>query len=597
MPAQTIPQMFVDSVRNRPRPDMFAYRGEDGKYQGVSSEEMLRRVRALRLALESLGISRSDHVAILSENRLEWVLADLASLCCGAVDVPIYPTLEENDIAFILQDSRPRLIFVSNEDQARKIHNIRDRLPFLKDVVSFERTGLPDMITMRRLLEMGENLTARLPLDDEQVCGESSPDDVATILYTSGTTGDPKGVMLTHANIMANVDMGLKVFPLHTVDKALSFLPLSHAQERTCGYYAMMAAGVGISFAGSVETVAADMLDVKPGILICVPRMLEKIFDRVNAAAMGGSPIKRLIFVWAKKVVHDLRLANRAGVDPSAWLRFQHALVDKLVFAKLRARTGGRLKFFVSGGAPLAPHINEFFNAAGIIAYEGYGLTETSPIISANLPGAQKVGSVGRAFPETEVKIADDGEILVRGPQVMKGYYNRPEATAEVTTEDGWLMTGDIGHFDKDGYLFITDRKKDLIVTAGGKNIAPQPIEVLFKKNKFIANAVVIGDHRPYPVVLLVPNFENLEDWARDHEIIWETRDDLERHPLIQDKFQRAVEYVNAKLPRYSTVKKFALLRNDFTLESGELTPTLKVKRRVIQRKFHDVIEDLYGGF
>jgi len=596
MPSQTIPELFVNTVKNHPRPDMFSYRGEDGSFQDISSEEMLRRVHALRLALESLGITRSDHVAILAENRLEWVLSDLSSLCCGAINIPLYSTLDENDVAYILKDSEPKLIFVSTVEQARKIHNIRDQLPFLKDVISFDQTDLPNIMPLPRLLEVGENLAAKLPPGGDEICGDIDGGDVASILYTSGTTGAPKGVMLTHANFLHNVNCGLEVFPLHLAGKALSFLPLSHALERTCGYYAMMAAGVGISFAGGVDTVAADMLEVKPGTLICVPRLLEKIFDRVNTAAMSGSPIKRMIFIWAKKVVHDLRLTHLEKQEPSLWLRLQHSIVDKLVFSKLRARTGGALKFFVSGGAPLAPHINEFFNAANITAYEGYGLTETSPIISANLPGAQKVGSVGKPFPKTEVKIAEDGEILTRGPQVMKGYYKDPEATAAVFSEDGWLMTGDIGHLDEDGYLFITDRKKDLIVTAGGKNIAPQPIENLFKKNKFITNAVVIGDHRPYLISLFVPNFENLEKWAREHEIIWETHDDLEIHPAILDKFQKALDYVNEKLPQYSTVKKFALLRNEFTLESGELTPTLKVKRRVIQKKYHDVIEDIYTG-
>jgi len=596
MPAETIPQLIFDAIANTPRPDMISVRDDAGVYTDIPSEEIGRRIRALRLALESLGLGPGDRVAILSENRLEWILSDLAVLCAGASDVPIYPTLGQDDIAYILNDCEPGIIFVSTPDQARKIHAVRDRIPSLKDVVCFDRSDLPDMMTFDRLMEIGENLLEKIPGDGLPPCGPSGKDDIATILYTSGTTGRPKGVILTHGNIVSNIRQAVQAISLYTSDRVLSFLPLSHALERTCGYYAMLANGIGMAIAGNPDTVGADMMAIRPTIMICVPRFLEKVFDRINTAAMGGSPIKRNIFIWAKKVVHDLRLVERAGKKPSAWLNFQLAIVDKLVFAKLRARTGGRIRFFVSGGAPLAPHINQFFNTAGMTCLEGYGLTETSPILTANLFGAQRVSSVGKPFPETEIRIADDGEILARGPQVTPGYFKNDEATREALSDDGWFRTGDIGHIDGDGFLFITDRKKDLIVTAGGKNIAPQPIENAFAKNKFISNSVVIGDHRPYMIALLVPNFENLEKWARERGITWEGHDDLERHPEVQAKYRRALEYVNRKLPKYSTVKKFALLRNEFTLESGELTPTLKVKRRVIQRKYHDVIEDLYSG-
>ncbi len=594
MRAETLPQLFLETVRDHPRPDMYQIRDEAGGFTPVASEEVLRRVKALRLALESLGIAGGDRVAILSENRLEWILADLATLCCGAADVPIYPTLEERDIAYILGDCQPKAIFVSNAEQARKVRCIRDQAPFLRDVITFEPLELPGTMSFSRLMEIGENLLAKQPLEGTEICGPSAPEDLASILYTSGTTGNPKGVMLSHRNFVENVRQSLEVFPLLPSDTALSFLPLSHAFERTCGFYAMMAAGMGVSFAGGVDTVGPDMLTVRPTVLVCVPRLLDKIFDRVNTAAMGGSPIKRNIFIWAKKVVHDIREAHQRHENPSSWTRLQHGIVDRLVFSKLRARTGGRLRFFVSGGAPLAPHVNEFFNAAGLPAYEGYGLTETTPVLSGNVPGRQRVGSVGIPLPRTEIRIADDGEILARGPQLMMGYYNDEAATREVMTDDGWFMTGDIGRFDEDGYLYITDRKKELIVTAGGKNIAPQPIEGEFAKNKFITNAVVIGDRRPFLIALFVPNFDNIEKWASEHGIAWSDHDDLEKHPSVQEKYQRALDYVNEKLPRFSTIKKFALLRDEFTLESGELTPTLKIKRRVIQKKYHDLIEDLY---
>ncbi|MBK9302975.1 MAG: long-chain fatty acid--CoA ligase [bacterium] len=519
MSATTIPGLFLAAVTANPRPDCFSSKGPDGAYVDVSSAEALLRVRALRAGLRSLGVAPGDRVAILSENRLEWALTDLAALSLGAVDVPIYPTLLPDTIEFILRDCQPAVMFVSSREQADKVRVFRDRLPFLRHVIAYDDLDLAGVARMTDLEKTGRDLLARDPAAAGDDAGPARAQDLCSIIYTSGTTGDPKGVMLTHGNFVSNVLASASLIDIGPRDRVLSFLPLSHVLERMAGFYIMMAVGTGIAYAGSVESVSDDMRLVCPTVMISVPRLYEKIYARVTAAAAAGGPVKRLIFDWARGVGQDWGRRVRAGEKVSPGLAFRRRVADRLVFSKLRARTGGRLRFFVSGGAPLAPHINEFFYAAGMIILEGYGLTETSPVISVNSFEHFRVGSVGKVIPGVEVKIAEDGEIVTRGPNVMLGYYNNPVATSEVLTGDGWLHTGDIGRFDEDGYLYITDRKKDLIVTAGGKNVAPQPLENAFKKNKFISQVVVLGDHRPYLTCLIVPNFEELEAWAALHKL------------------------------------------------------------------------------
>jgi long-chain acyl-CoA synthetase len=596
MSIKTIPELFFKSVSERPRSDMFRSKNSSGVYTDVSSEDMQRRVRALRLGLETLGVTKGDRVAILSENRLEWVLADLATLSLGAADVPIYPTLLPDTVEYILKNCEPVIVFVSNEEQARKVADVRSGMPFLRDVISFDKVSIPDVMSIDKLLQIGGNLADKHPQSAADEIGPAEGADLCSIIYTSGTTGDPKGVMLSHWNFVSNVTSALDLVHVDQEDRALSFLPLSHVFERMAGYYLMMSAGVSISYAESVETVAADMGLVQPTVMVSVPRLYEKIFARVNTAAMSGGPIKRMFFQWAKKVGKEICHLEQAETPVSGWLRFQQGIVDKLVFSKLRARTGGKLRFFVSGGAPLAVHINEFFYAAGLKVLEGYGLTETSPVISVNTFEHNRIGSTGKAMPNTEVMIAADGEILARGPGIMIGYYNNPEATAEMIDEEGWLHTGDIGHVDDEGYVFITDRKKDILVTAGGKNVAPQPIENALKKNKFIAQVVVVGDRRPYLACLVVPNFEELEAWAKDKQLSWTDYDALISMTEVKEKFQRSFDRANANLPSFNSVKRFALLKDEFTLERGELTPTLKVKRNVIQREYQKVIDQLYNS-
>ena len=594
MSEQTLPELFFSAVRERPRADCFSYRDGSGNWIDVSSEEAFQRVQTLRHGLKSLGVRKGDRVALLSENRLEWALSDLAVLCQGAVVVPVYPTLLPEDIAYILQDCEPTTVFVSTAEQAAKIHAIRDRIPSLRDVISFDPTDLPNIMPLDKLLQIGANVASDQPSEVDQDCVAVARDEIASIIYTSGTTGKPKGVMLSHWNFVSNTLATMELFSFDQTDRALSFLPLSHVFERMAGYYTMLYAGVGIAYAEAVDTVPRDLLEIKPTIVVSVPRLYEKIYAKVMSTAASGSAVKKSIFFWARRVgiEHDRRLFAKEPI--SGWLALRQRIADHLVFAKLRARTGGNVRLFVSGGAPLSAKIAEFFHAAGLVICEGYGLTETSPVISCNTPTVMRIGSVGKTFPGTELRIADDGEIMARGPQIMLGYYHNEEATREMIGPDGWLATGDIGHFDVDGFLFITDRKKDLIVTAGGKNVAPQPMENAFKQSRFISQAVVIGDRRPYLSVLLVPDFEALATAAAVEGLPTDDVGALIGDEKVLALFQEDVDRVNADLPGFNQIKKFGLLREELTLEAGELTPTLKVKRFEIDRKYRQVIDSLY---
>jgi long-chain acyl-CoA synthetase len=419
------------------------------------------------------------------------------------------------------------------------------------------------------------------------------PDDIATIIYTSGTTGEPKGVMLSHDNIFSNVEASRKAIPFDGKDTGLSFLPLSHIFERMAGHYLMFATGTSIAYAESIDTVAANMAEVRPTLVLSVPRLYEKMYARILETALTGGFLKKKIFFWARGVADRWATEKLSGKEPGGLLAKQYAIAQKLVFSKLKARTGGRLRYFVSGGAPLSADINKFFYAAGLEILEGYGLTETSPVIAVNTPENFQIGTVGKAIDGVEIKIAGDGEILTRGPHVMKGYYNKPDATREAIDSDGWFHTGDIGVLDN-GFLAITDRKKDIIVTAGGKNIAPQPLENKVKTNKYVAQAVMLGDKRKFPSMLIVPNFDQLERWATKNNIIWTDRAQLLRMPTIQAKIEREVNKELAGTAHFEMPKKIGLLEHDFSIERGELTPTQKVKRRAIDKHYKALIDSLY---
>jgi long-chain acyl-CoA synthetase len=567
----------------------------DGRWRELSYRELAERVQAASIGLRELGIADGDRVAILSENRPEWAITDYACLAARCTDVPIYPTLPARQAEYILRDSGAVAVLVSSAAQLEKIRSIRDRLPALRHVIAFDADArAPGVLAFDELLACGRSAQARHP-DWRAHALEATPDDLATLIYTSGTTGDPKGVMLTHGNIASNVTTCVRLFRFVEGDECLSFLPLSHIFERMFGHYSMFYAGVVINYAGSIDTVAADMQERRPTMMASVPRLYEKIYSRVLDSVRASSAPRRHVFAWARRVGEEwvARTLARAPIPPT--LALQRRLADVLVFSKLRARTGGRIRFFISGGAPLSAEIAQFFGAAGMPILEGYGLTETSPVMAVNTFGHTKLGTVGRPIPEVEIRIAPDGEIVTRGPNVMRGYYGKPQATADAIDGDGWFHTGDIGLIDAEGYLRITDRKKDLIVTAGGKNIAPQPIENLAKRSKFVSNAVMLGDRRPFPIMLVVPNPEPLRAWAARHGL---PTDDVERlvaRPEVHTKLEREVRKTLRDLAQFEMPKKFLLLPRDFSVEGGELTPTLKVRRRVVEERHKAAIEALYA--
>lgn len=591
-PPGTLNQVFFDAVERYAKPDALQYKS-GGVFKPISHREMAERVRHVARGLRLSGVERGDRVAILSENRPEWAIADYACLTAGLTDVPLYPTLPADQIAYILRDAGAVAIFVSNAEQADKVASIRKDLPALRSVISFDDKASSadlDSAGLEALGAAGE--TAEAVAAYKHDADAVQPGDLATLIYTSGTTGPPKGVMLTHDNIHSNVAGTRVKIPFEGRDVSLSFLPLSHIFQRM-GDYMMFATGTSIAYAENFDSVPVNLQEVRPTIVLSVPRLYEKMYARVLQNAVSSGALKRRIFFWARKVADrraDLLLAGRR---PGRLLERQYAVAQKLVFSKIKERTGGRLRYFVSGGAPLAPEINKFFYAVGLTILEGYGLTETSPVIAVNTPDAFRIGTVGKPIPGVEVKIAADGEILTRGPGVMKGYYNNPVATAEAIDSEGWFHTGDIGEL-RDGFLAITDRKKDIIVTAGGKNIAPQPIENRVKTNKFVSQAVMIGDRRKFPSLLIVPNFEQLEAWAKRGNLLWTDRSQLIAMPTVQAKMNEEVMGELEGLAHFEAPKKVALLEHDFSIESGEMTPTQKVKRRVVDQHYKRLIDSLY---
>ena len=593
-PPATLTEIFfgaIDRWRDRP----VALRSKrQGRWEPISYADLLARVQATSLGLSAMGVNEGDRVGILSENRPEWAIADFACLAARCADVPVYPTLPAGQITHILRDSGAVALFVSTREQLAKIVEIRDQLPALRHIIAFDDDAAGSGVLSFRELERRPAASEAEAAAWRERALAATPDDVATLIYTSGTTGDPKGVMLTHGNIASNVVGGLKRLPLRDGDECLSFLPLSHIFERMAGHYTVFQAGTIINYATSFDTVAAELLEVRPTLVLSVPRLFEKIHSRVVDTA-ARSPVRFAIFKWAKRTGEAWADLSLEGKPIPAWLALKHRIADRLVFSKLRARVGGRLRFFVSGGAPLNPSIARFFYAAGMPVLEGYGLTETSPVIAVNGPGETRLGTVGRPIENVEVRIAEDGEILTRGPHIMKGYFNKPEETAEVIDADGWLHTGDIGELDKDGFLRITDRKKDLIVTAGGKNIAPQPIENLARTSKFVSNAVMIGDKRRFPAMLIVPNAENLKAWAAQKQLDESDYTALLKRPEVYAKLERELAKVFHHLAHYEVPKKYILLDRDFSIGSGELTPKMSVKRKAVEAANREAIEALYA--
>lgn len=591
MPVRTLNELYAHGLQTHAKPRAFLTKC-GGRYREVSSEEFAIAGREIALGLIALGLAPGDRVAVLSPTRLEWSQVDMGILTAGLVSVPIYPNVTQSMVEYIVTNCGAKAIVVADSAQAAKTTGLATQ--GVKILVIQLDGEDPGVMTLATLRERGRALGSGDPELYSRRTQAVQPDDLATIIYTSGTTGMPKGVMLSHHNIVSNVLASLQCLQVGPDDTSLSFLPLSHILERMAGLYIMVLQGACIGYAESIETVAENLREVHPTVMVSVPRLYEKMYVRILDAASTGGGIKKQMFFWARRVGLEHARAELAGQMPSLTTRIQFAAARRLVFSKLKQRTGGRLRFFVSGGAPLSKDIAEFFYAAGLPILEGYGLTESSPVIAVNTLTHLRLGSVGRPIPGVEVKIADDGEILARGPNIMLGYYDNPQATAEAI-QDGWLMTGDIGHLDRDGYLVITDRKKDILVTAGGKNVAPQPIENRLKTDRYLSMAVVLGDRRPCLVALLVPNFEQLERYARGNGIDFTSMADLVQHPRIHELLRQRLDLHQKDLARYEQIKEFHVLDRELTVEAGELTPTLKVRRKEVAQKFASEIEALFS--
>jgi long-chain acyl-CoA synthetase len=570
---------------------------KDGAIAGESTRDWFDRVRDLALGLSSLGVGTGDRVVIMSESRPEWLTADLAILTLGGVTVPVYATLTPGQARYIIQDAGARVAFVSTAEQLDKLQRVRHELPSLEAIVSFAPPAaaspsvlaFDDLVARGHTRLMGEWGAGRQFRDRTR---EIRPGQLATIIYTSGTTGEPKGVMLSHSNLISNMAAGHTIVPVTENDVSLSFLPLSHSFERLVSYV-YLAHGVTIVFAESMETVGRDMPLVRPTVMTGVPRVYEKFLARILERGHALPQPRRTLFHWGVKVAHARAAAEGAGGKTGAVLSLETALADRLVFSKIRASVGGRLWGLVSGSAPLPMHVAEFFHGIGLTITEGYGLTETSPVVTANPIDAPRLGTVGKPIPGVEVRIAEDGEILVRGPNVMMGYYNKPEDTAAVLV-DGWFLTGDIGTLDAEGYLRITDRKKDLLVTSGGKKVAPQPVEEILKRSPLVGEAILLGDRQRFIAALIVPAFAALERRLQDLGRPPAERADLVRRDDVIALYDEIVEALNRELSQFERIKRFRLLPREFTIEAGELTPTLKVKRKAVEQHFAADIAELY---
>lgn len=561
---------------------------------GISYRELRERVRNFAMGLMSLGLKRGDMVGLLSENRPEWVISDLAILSIGCVDVPMYPSSTANTIEYIMNDSECKAIIVSNKLQLNKVKKIASNVKSLKNIIVLNEKDLEEGVySFQQILNMGKDNSHKLEDKLEEEIRKTNPDDLATLIYTSGTTGEPKGVMLTHNNFVSNVKAALQVIPADQNDIFLSFLPLSHSFERMAGYYTAFSAGCMIVYAESIDTVAENLKEIKPTIMTSVPRLFERIHGRIMKNVDNSPPTKQKIFYWALDVGKKYAQARRSS-KLSPILKAKYKLAEKLVFNKIRQATGGRLRFFVSGGAALPKEIGEFFEAMGILIIEGYGLTESSPVISCNRVDDYKFGTVGKPLPGVEVKIGEDGEILARGPNIMKGYYKNKKATDEAIDKDGWLHTGDIGEFDKQGFLRITDRKKHLFKTSGGKYIAPQQLESLFTRSKFIDQFVLIGDNKTFLSALITPDFEAIREYADAHKIVYNRVEDLAHNPEIYKLIEKDIQTLQRNLASYERIRKFVILDKPFTIEDGELTPTLKVRRKIIEERYAHLIKDIY---
>jgi long-chain acyl-CoA synthetase len=592
---ETLVDLYESVLRAHPKHDTLNFK-EAGKWQSISAKEMLRRARWIALGLYSLGIRKGDRVALISESRVEWVLADQGCIFAGAVGVPIYPTSTPAQALYIAKDCGARALFISTRAKFREVKAEFQKCDAIEHVVLFNADGLREArcLSLAELEKRGGELERNRPELAHELARASQPDDLATIIYTSGTTGEPKGVMLTHSNLVTNIIASSSHFELGERDVALSVLPLSHLFERQA-MNMYLYHGMSVFFGESLEKIGVNLREARPTVFVGVPRIYEKMLMKVRERAYAKGRKNGLLFDWAVEIGKQwarLALAHQA-IPP--WLSLRHVIADRLAFGKWRDALGGRIRIFVSGAAPLSPDVALAFAGAGMPIVQGYGLTETSPVVTAGRLDDNRVGTSGKAIPEVEVRIAADGEIETRGPNIMLGYWNRPEETRAVLTADGWFKTGDVGSLDPDGFLTITDRKKELFKTSGGKYISPQPVEQLIKSSRFVNQVVVIGSERKFPAALIVPEWEQLESYAKLKGLDLHTPEEFCSNPRIVNLFERQIAARTQHLAQFEKIKRIALLEKELTIEGGELTPTLKVKRRIIDEKYRDLIDQLYA--
>jgi long-chain acyl-CoA synthetase len=594
MKERTLNRMFLNRIEEGGNSVRYLVPHE-GKWDPMTYRQVGNAVREMANGLMALGLSRGDKVAIISATKVEWCLADIAGILGGFITVPVYPSSLPDQVEYILANSQSRVVFVEDEIQRNKVAGVRKNLPSLATVVMFsgDSQGREGTIGLSDLRAMGARYAETHPGTLMRRTEEIQPEDDLTIIYTSGTTGSPKGVVIRHSNVAFDVTATRSVCSIPKGDTMLQFLPLAHVLGRF-EHFLSFDAMVVTAFARGIQTVAEDLPVIRPHIMISVPRLYEKFYAAVLAKVHEEGGLKRRIFLWALSVGREVSVRKQRNEPVTGWLSVKFSLADRLVFGKIRGRLGGRLRFFVSGGAPLAREIAEFFHAMGILILEGYGLTETPSVVSAQNMEQFKFGTVGKPLPGTEIRIASDGEILIRGPHVFKEYYRNPEATQEAIDPEGWFHSGDIGMIDEDGFLRITDRKKDIIVTSGGKNVAPQNVENMLKNDKFVSQAFVYGDRRKYLTALITLSGEDIVKWAEQNDIPERDLVLLCRNPRVEAMMRSRIDEINRQLATFEQVKKFVLLGSDFTQETGELTPTLKVKRKVVIKKYGNLLDALY---
>ena len=593
----TISQMFLNTTDNFSNKYLYYYK-KNNQWIGLKGKDIKNVVKEVSCALKALEIQKQDKVAIMSNNSPRWAMSDYGIVCSGAVTVTIYPTLIQNQVDYIIKDSNTKVIFVENKEQLTKAISSRDNCESLKKIVVMNDTYDGDdegIMNFLDFLELGNKYSNENNYDFDKVANESDSDDLLTLIYTSGTTGTPKGVMLTHGNLCANILATVKGIEFTDDDTLLSFLPLSHVFERMGGHFSSFSKGCTIYYSEGIDKVADNMGEVKPTLMLSVPRLYEKMYAGVMQKVKAGSSIKQKIFFWSLGVGQQVVEHSLMNKEIPFMLGMKHKIATKLAFSKIHDRVGGRLRFFISGGAPLSQEIAEFFSSAGIQIMEGYGLTETSPVLTTNLPDQFRFGSVGKPIDGVKIKIADDGEILAKGPNIMKGYYNDEVSTKEVLSEDGWFSTGDIGEIDQDGFLKITDRKKNLFVTSGGKNVAPAPLENSLATSSYIDQVVVLGDKRNFISALIVPSFDNIKTYLESIDKSVSGNEAMIEHPDVLSLIDSEVSKAMNDFSNYEKVKVVKLLSDQLTIESGELTPKMSIVRKVVIKNNHDLIESIYN--